>query len=216
MLKFFYSGVSPESYHVSQLEVGFNTVLKPYANRLADYFGRFPDSNRYMEEYPAQLAACGDFQKLSEFISGNYFVRLSYHLRNFVINTIRCKEFLITGSQMFSPKPEKMCLNCSMKCTFNKSRLNKMSCYICGLTIFSTSMMIEGKLTTSWRNSEKPALKCRRHNMDAYNQSPHSSMKCILCKIHLNSATPQFNLPVVLCSVCSFGPSSRCCHVSTK
>ena len=125
-----------------------------------------------------------------------------------LMNSIRCQSPIISQNNV--PKPEVMCINCSMKSTFNKSKLNRMSCCLCGLNIFTVVGTIAGKATlSSLSPGEKNAYKCRMHNSDAWSMmSTGLRPKCFVCKMTFD---PAIQFPVLMCQTCSLG-QLRCSH----
>ena len=196
----YYSVLS--AVHINQSDVLLIMPLKQYSIRLMLFFKNVSNKERSLEEYPYQVFVNQDKKEVNELRLSGMLEAVDYTMRRRLVQIIRCScpiSPIINGI----PKYELMCLNCSMKLTFNRNRLNKMSCCICGTNTFSLSHTIAGKVSVKLNHSESYGVKCRRHNIDAYNSSAAViRIKCYVCKF---PSDPNFTFPVILCRHCSFG-----------
>ncbi len=185
--------------------------LRAYTLRLAQYFKKCTDIKRYYEEYPFQVLACNDKKAIFEMITEARMVGVDYTMKMRLMNAIRCQSMIIPLNNV--PKPEVMCITCSMKSTFNKNRLNRLSCCLCGLCTFSTVGTIAGKANVTLSPGEKYAYKCRVHNSDAWSMVPTVLRpKCFVCKTMFD---PAVQYPVLMCQACSVG-RLLCSHTSSS
>jgi nephrocystin-3 len=185
-------------------------AVMPFNRKIANYLEHSSDSIRIAEEYPHQLLQCKDYAKLKAFMKSPTFRLVRFKERLSIVNTMRCIHVMVYPPND-EPANETMCINCSMKCTFNPARFNKMSCFVCGEEVFSQSMMMGGKVSFRSHAGEIPARMCRLHNMRAYQQKGPAAMRmnCVVCKL---PTMPGTATPAVLCRQCSL-LRNRCCFV---
>ncbi|CAE7686473.1 unnamed protein product [Symbiodinium microadriaticum] len=202
-----------ESHILVNAVTSLENALMPQRRQLVDYFERCSDELRVVEEYPLQLLAIGDYLKLKVFMRSPTFSKVRFRQRLVIVDKMRCMTVVSIGQGgpgPNSPRNEMMCINCSMKCTFNPKRFNKSSCYVCGGEIFSQSIIIGGQARFQQSANESLVYMCRLHNIRAYQAGPANvHMFCLLCKLPL----PSFHsIPVVMCRMCAMN-KSRCCEL---
>lgn len=186
---------------------GIETALRPHHLKLANYFEHCSDRSRKLDEYPVQLMAARETGRLVGFVRSADFEVMPYHTRRTLVDAVRCRTLLGMADK---PRPERLCMGCCTKHTFNTRLPNKMCCCLCGSPTFSAASVQPGALV-ALKNNEALAVRCRSHNPKAF-MGPNNAgaNDCLLCKIPVDSKA---GFPAVVCSACALMAASRCCHV---
>lgn len=189
-------------------------LLTPYWRDLVTFF-RDPsrDLIRQAEELPWHFIHLRDHTSLYHFLRAGTHFSVPWNRVQYFINFLRCTQFTrpfsTNNSFQGPPYPERMCAICSMKCTFHPSRINKMSCAICGQVITSIFWTSNGESSVKLNPFESYLFLCRSHNNKAYMDQKIFKPDCFVCKLPIGLMKMSF--PIVICRVCkTAGNGTRC------